>query len=331
MKVRPTYYSCVRLAVLLLTLSAVSFAQFRDRVSSVSGQLVGSFGNGYRVELWDGVGSQCIATSMPNSNGDFYFNNIAQGDYRVKVTSPSGDVIRQDTVSVSGSSQRLSLSLPDMSAAPASPAPANSGTGTVSYYRLKHKVPKEATKEFNSAMAATQKGQKEEAIGHLEKALKIDPLFMEAHNNLAARYVEKADIKKAAYHFQRASELDPGNAVVFSNYSTVLLAMGQAEEALAAARTSVRLNPTSVRGRYALGMALATTGEDFAEALHNLELAEGEFPRAAMFRADVLGRQGKTDEALKVVEAYKPNANAYDRELIDSWLARVLTTHAEAR
>ena len=49
-------------------------------------------------------------------------------------------------------------------------------------------------------------GKIEECIGNNEKAIGIEPNFAVAHNNLAVAYFEKGEFKKAIHHCDRALE-----------------------------------------------------------------------------------------------------------------------------
>ncbi len=57
------------------------------------------------------------------------------------------------------------------------------------------------------ATAHLMKGEVEEAIEACQNALKAEPNFPVAHNNLAIAYLEKGDLDKARIHAQRALEL----------------------------------------------------------------------------------------------------------------------------
>ena len=54
--------------------------------------------------------------------------------------------------------------------------------------------------------------QREEATGHLERAVALDPAFAEAHDNLGLAYLGQGRLLDARRHFQRALALQP-NAV----------------------------------------------------------------------------------------------------------------------
>jgi tetratricopeptide (TPR) repeat protein len=53
--------------------------------------------------------------------------------------------------------------------------------------------------------------QQEKAIAAYERALQIDPLVPNVHYHLGLIYKERGSLKRAAAHFQRASEINPAD------------------------------------------------------------------------------------------------------------------------
>ena len=60
----------------------------------------------------------------------------------------------------------------------------------MSIYLLQHQVTGKAINEFKQAETAWKAGKAGESIARLENVLKLDPGYMEAHNNLGARSFE---------------------------------------------------------------------------------------------------------------------------------------------
>ena len=57
-----------------------------------------------------------------------------------------------------------------------------------------------------------------EAANHWQKAVEIDPTYAAAHNNLAIAYEHEGDLMKARAAYEKALELEPGNALIKQNY-----------------------------------------------------------------------------------------------------------------
>jgi len=103
--------------------------------------------------------------------------------------------------------------------------------GTVSAYRLMHKVPKKAMKWYQAAEKAFAKKDMQSSIENLQKALEEDPGFMEAHNNLGTRYMQIQQPLKAVECYRRAAELDPSTPALHVNLAIALMHVRQPAEA----------------------------------------------------------------------------------------------------
>jgi TolB-like protein/Flp pilus assembly protein TadD len=169
-----------------------------------------------------------------------------------------------------------------------------------------------------------------------QRAMTLDAALPQAHAANGAIYSCKYNYTRAAEEFQEAARLEPGNPDNWDNLSWALAyqqpPQGQAAEA--AARESIRLQPTLARAHYHLGRSLFVQGryQEARVALnHALELdpsstiahlglgetslAQGDYDRALAelrseplvptvnFRiSEVLAAQGKKEEALTTLE-----------------------------
>jgi tetratricopeptide (TPR) repeat protein len=64
---------------------------------------------------------------------------------------------------------------------------------------------------FNYAFALSKAGQVDAAIAAYQKALRIDPIFHEAHYNLAMLYVQRADYASAVQHLSAILSIEGAN------------------------------------------------------------------------------------------------------------------------
>ncbi|HSX61711.1 MAG TPA: type IV pilus biogenesis/stability protein PilW [Tahibacter sp.] len=76
-----------------------------------------------------------------------------------------------------------------------------------------------------------QQGKLELAFEKLEKALKFDASYVDAHTVIAVLYERINDQRKAAEHYRRAAELAPRNGAVNNNYGAFLCRAGKLDEA----------------------------------------------------------------------------------------------------
>ena len=57
-----------------------------------------------------------------------------------------------------------------------------------------------------------------EALAHWERAVKLDPTYAPAYNNLAIGYEQQGDFDKARNAYEKALELNPNNEYIKQNY-----------------------------------------------------------------------------------------------------------------
>jgi len=76
----------------------------------------------------------------------------------------------------------------------------------------------DAKKQVEFGITVAQRGLWREAIYRWERATQIDPTYASAHNNLAIAYEHEGDLAKARAAYERALELEPGNALIKQNY-----------------------------------------------------------------------------------------------------------------
>jgi Tfp pilus assembly protein PilF len=76
----------------------------------------------------------------------------------------------------------------------------------------------DAKKQVEFGIEVAQRGLWREAIYRWERAAEIDPTYAAAHNNLAIAYEQDGDLDKARAAYERALELEPGNAFITQNF-----------------------------------------------------------------------------------------------------------------
>jgi len=76
----------------------------------------------------------------------------------------------------------------------------------------------DAKKQVEFGITVAQRGLWREAIYRWERATQIDPSYAAAHNNLAIAYEHEGDLAKARVSYEKAIELEPGNALIKQNY-----------------------------------------------------------------------------------------------------------------
>jgi Flp pilus assembly protein TadD len=249
-------------------------------------------------------------------DGRFQISNLRPGDYQLSVTNGTGGVIEQQFVTVTGTADNVTVRLPEVKRE-------RPVSGTVSVARLGHKIPSKAQKEFNKAVEASKKNDSITAIEHLKRAIEIDPDFMEAYNNLGARYLRVNQPQEAAVQLEKAIQLDGSSPQAHSNLGIAYMMLQRFTDAEQEARTAVKLDSTSNMARYVLGISLAAQNREPQEAVQNLDAAARDLPKARLTAAEILVREGQRPEAAAELRKYLDSGHPENRELVQAWLTEL--------
>jgi Flp pilus assembly protein TadD len=76
----------------------------------------------------------------------------------------------------------------------------------------------DARAQVEFGIKVAQKGLWREAIYRWQRAVSIDPAYAAAYNNLAIAYEHEGDFEKARQAYEKATELEPGNAMIRQNF-----------------------------------------------------------------------------------------------------------------
>ena len=162
-----------------------------------------------------------------------------------------------------------------------------------------------------------RKGQLDEALVHLQKALEIYPNFLEAHNSLGEALLRKGQVDEAVAQYREALEINPRYVDAHYNLGNALLQKGQLDEAVAEFQRALEINPSSADVRNNLGNALLQKGQ-LDEAIAQLQKALEFNSEDADVRSNLgnaLLQKGQLDEAVlqfqKASEIRPNNADAY--------------------
>jgi len=124
----------------------------------------------------------------------------------------------------------------------------------------------------NLAMVLVGQGQSADAFRHFQRALEINPHFVEAHNSLGIMLAEQGQSAEAIRHFQKAIELQPDCSVAYNSLGNTLIDQGRLVEAIINYQKAVAINPNFAAAHYNLGNALARQGR-YAEAIWHFQKA----------------------------------------------------------
>lgn len=122
-------------------------------------------------------------------------------------------------------------------------------------------VPKAARKEFDKGVRSDHEGDRDEAIGHYQKALRIEPEFYPARNNLGSDYLNQGNLAAAAVEFEHVIKNNPTDAAAYFNIANVFLLTRKYRESLEEALQGLKREPNSAFGHFVLGSACQRVGD----------------------------------------------------------------------
>jgi tetratricopeptide (TPR) repeat protein len=111
-----------------------------------------------------------------------------------------------------------------------------------------------AWKIRGDALAEASRWQ--EAVSCYERALDLQPAFVEAHNNLGNALLRLGRLDEALVCYRQVVQSAPNVAETHSNLSKLLLDLHRYDEAIASGRHAVKLNPRLAEAHANLGNAL---------------------------------------------------------------------------
>ena len=124
--------------------------------------------------------------------------------------------------------------------APSQPKPISA---VVSLRELQHPISNKALRAAYDAQQLANAGKIPQAIAKLEKAIRIDPGYRDAHCNLGVMYARVGRIADARAEFQKALAIGTAAAPIYADLALASAASGEFIEAETFARQALRLDP----------------------------------------------------------------------------------------
>ncbi len=136
-----------------------------------------------------------------------------------------------------------------------------------------YKVPDKAKKEYSKAQGSLAKGNQDEALNHLDKAIEIYSQYADALTLRAIVRMDKQDTTGALSDLNAAVQADPACSLAYFAMGSVYNATNRFPEAQLALQSGLRLDPKSWQGYFELGKALVGKG-DYQAAIEQLNKAQ---------------------------------------------------------
>jgi tetratricopeptide (TPR) repeat protein len=105
-------------------------------------------------------------------------------------------------------------------------------------------------------IAHHQMQQLDAARKHYERAIKLNPKYAEALNNLGTVYYARKSYRRATSYYNKALKITPDSASVYSNLGTAYFARKKYKEASEAYQTALKLDPDVFEHRSSYGVLL---------------------------------------------------------------------------
>src|SRR3989338_1347559 len=125
------------------------------------------------------------------------------------------------------------------------------------------KSPNNSRALYNAGYFFYQKtGDTDKAIGYAEKAIAIEPFYVEAMNFLGSIYTLLGDFSKAESHLQKALEIEPLNSQIMINLGILKQKQSKPEDALMLFQNAAKVSPYLPVARIYLGRAYEMKNDD---------------------------------------------------------------------
>ena len=118
-------------------------------------------------------------------------------------------------------------------------------------------------------------GKFNDAVYHYNEALRIDPKYVKARNNLGTVLARQGKFNDAVYHFSQALQADPNYAGAYYNLGKIFANQGKTEDAILFYRKALYYSPNMTQVLYNLSWILAShEDEKYRNGEEAVELAE---------------------------------------------------------
>ena len=241
-----------------------------------------------------------VGQVQTDRNGRFRFGGLLSSKHYVSVRL-AGYVDDQRLVDLRNSSQEYLQFILEPDGSGATPTASAAAPAVIDA-----KVPPEAQKEYESALASVNQGQSAQSIPHLERAVALHRGYTEAYLLLGTAYMDTQQWDKAEAALKRAIELNPKATTAHYSLGQLYQQQKKYQEAERAIKDGLKIEERSWQGHYALGRLywemneVIKAGREVAKTLQlKPDLAE-----AHLLGGNILLRARKNADALYEFEEY---------------------------
>jgi tetratricopeptide (TPR) repeat protein len=246
-----------------------------------------------------------LNTLYTNKHAEFRLTNLNEGEYYVqavadeKVYEPATQKIRLARSQI----YQLTITLRKKEEIERR----KTGPQVVSASEFEQPAPAAARKEYDQGVRLAGKGNIQQAIERLQRAVAIYPDYLNARNDLGAQYLKLKRFDEAAEQFRIVLEKDPEYFNSRLNLALVLIEQKDYAAAIAQLNHAVAIDGAQPAPRLWLGVALLQTGDlPGAERELSRALITGgaNFAAAHYYLAHIYMRRGDSAGASRALKAY---------------------------
>jgi len=195
-------------------------------------------------------------------------------------------------------------------------------------------APQKAVNEISRYTDAKRRGDMQQALSHLERALQIYPDYPQALNDLGAYLQRKGEYRQAILKFRRAVELEPSYYASWLNMGKSYLALGQYDQAVASSLRALQLRPKDPLANSQIAMSYYyqkafDRAADYFERVAELDPASASTPQLYLARI-AFTHNRKSEGARHLQEFITLHPNAPQSEKFRSVLQNLMQQAAMA-
>jgi tetratricopeptide (TPR) repeat protein/SAM-dependent methyltransferase len=157
------------------------------------------------------------------------------------------------------------------------------------------------TESLHRAIRHHEAGQIDEAEALYREIIRVDPGHADALHLLGVAAHQKSDHPAGLHFIRQAIAKSGGTALYYSNLGACYRGLNRIDEAIAAFREAVRLQPALIGARYNLAMALEAAGrpDEALKAYDEVLRLNSGYVEALNNRGGLLSSLGRTEEAIQ--------------------------------
>jgi protein O-mannosyl-transferase len=191
----------------------------------------------------------------------------------------------------------------------------------------------------NLGIIFLDKGQLDEAISKLQRAIDLRPENGPAHDNLAKALLQKGRLAEAMVHYRKFLEIEPGNVEARNTLGTALIQQGRVSEAIAQWQEALAIQPDNGNAASNLAWVFATCPEDsIRDGARAVELAEkamrlsgGKLPMIFRVLAAAYAENGHFSDAIETAQRGAELATREGNPALASELASNIALYQSGR